>query len=148
MAANTTTLNGTWVLNQKKSDSIDDVLAAQGVGWAKRKIISGLAVTETVAIMADKVTMAKETSVKNTNESFLLNTPQDVDDDILGPITVQAKSENSDKKLVMEMKGKDGSLTTTTRSLSDDGKLVTMVVSFTDAKGKNTSSTRYFDRKS
>jgi len=140
-------LNGVWVLNLKKSESIDDVLAAQGVGWAKRKIIAGLAVTETLTITADKVTMAKETSVKNTNESFPLNTPHDVDDDILGPITVNAKSENGDKQLVVEMKGKDGSQTVSTRTLSDDGKMITYTVSFTDSKGKVTKATRYFDRK-
>jgi len=30
--------NGTWVLNQAKSDSTDELLTAQGVGWIKRKV--------------------------------------------------------------------------------------------------------------
>jgi len=30
--------NGTWALNQAKSDSTDELLTAQGVGWIKRKV--------------------------------------------------------------------------------------------------------------
>ncbi|MEO0601167.1 MAG: hypothetical protein AAF211_07010, partial [Myxococcota bacterium] len=34
--------SGTWALDKKASDSLDDILKAQGVSWFKRKAVGGL----------------------------------------------------------------------------------------------------------
>tara|TARA_R110002050_G_scaffold139166_2_gene263222 strand:+ start:979 stop:1242 length:264 start_codon:yes stop_codon:yes gene_type:complete len=49
------TLEGKWDLDYSNSDSPSDLLAAQGVGWATRKIISGLQILETLTITGSEV---------------------------------------------------------------------------------------------
>uniref|UniRef100_A0A6B2LQJ0 Lipocalin/cytosolic fatty-acid binding domain-containing protein n=1 Tax=Arcella intermedia TaxID=1963864 RepID=A0A6B2LQJ0_9EUKA len=136
-------MTGSWVLDLKGSDSVDDILSAQGVGWAKRKIVTSLNVTDTIGVAGDKVTIAKETSVKSFSEVFTVGVEEDVEDDIAGKakrlVTV------TPEKIVVELKGSDGNKVVNTRFLQ--GNRLVLDILFTDAKGKTINKKRYFDKK-
>eukprot|EP01123_Difflugia_compressa_P011446 TRINITY_DN4564_c0_g1_i1.p1 TRINITY_DN4564_c0_g1~~TRINITY_DN4564_c0_g1_i1.p1 ORF type:complete len:145 (+),score=35.51 TRINITY_DN4564_c0_g1_i1:27-461(+) len=139
-------LNGTWELDLKASEPIDEILEAQGVGWAKRKVISGLAITETITITPNNVTINKQTSVKNVRDELPLNTEQEVDDDVAGKVKQIVTADGG--KLKIHLKSIKGSTeVVNTRSLLDDGRVL-LEIHFTDKdKGKELIRKRYYNRK-
>jgi hypothetical protein len=147
MAASGNGLAGTWVLDKNASESIEDLLSAQGVGWAKRKVISKLQITEILEFADDmsSVTMKKETSVKNTEEKLSLDKTEQVEDDVLGSVEQHVFLENEEGKpiLVISLRGASGE--TVNRRIVDGNKL-TIHSKFTTPKGKVVECTRIFNR--
>eukprot|EP00008_Paramoeba_atlantica_P002947 CAMPEP_0201486594 /NCGR_PEP_ID=MMETSP0151_2-20130828/10659_1 /ASSEMBLY_ACC=CAM_ASM_000257 /TAXON_ID=200890 /ORGANISM="Paramoeba atlantica, Strain 621/1 / CCAP 1560/9" /LENGTH=144 /DNA_ID=CAMNT_0047871323 /DNA_START=109 /DNA_END=543 /DNA_ORIENTATION=- len=140
-------LNGIWELDYNRSDSPEAVLVAQGVGWATRKVVCGLNITETLTISEKEVKMEKATKVKNTCEILKLHESEEVDDTFVGRVVQTVTVSENGGKIVINLDGKDGAKTVTTRSLIEDNKTMKLNVSYTDKKGKNTEITRYFTRK-
>ncbi|VDB85814.1 unnamed protein product [Peniophora sp. CBMAI 1063] len=88
-------LTGKWVMNKVLSDSTDDVLTLQGVGWLKRKVIANATVTlhvkhyhadDGVEHVDIKQTVSPGGFNGTTEDRTLDWTLRPHDDDLFGPL--------------------------------------------------------------
>ena len=77
-------LNGTWQLDRETSESLNDVLDLMGIGWVKRRIITGLDMTEQYTITSTTFHFIRDTQRSHQNLTFLLNIEENVEDELLG----------------------------------------------------------------
>jgi hypothetical protein len=125
------TLAGIWNLDYQRSDSPEAILAAQGIGWATRKVICSLQILETITITEFEVTIAKETKFKNTSDTMKIGFSQEVEDGILGPVTLQLHINRDKSEIIIELLSPNGGKTVITRSLIEEGKVMKGHVSYT-----------------
>ncbi|KZV68705.1 hypothetical protein PENSPDRAFT_652992 [Peniophora sp. CONT] len=92
-------LTGKWLMNKSLSDSTDDVLSLQGVGWMKRKIIAAATVTLHVkhyhtedsiehVDIRQTVTGGFEGTTENRTLDYVLRAH---DDHLFGPIKANSR---------------------------------------------------------
>eukprot|EP00010_Vexillifera_abyssalis_P007944 CAMPEP_0201544774 /NCGR_PEP_ID=MMETSP0173_2-20130828/1390_1 /ASSEMBLY_ACC=CAM_ASM_000268 /TAXON_ID=218659 /ORGANISM="Vexillifera sp., Strain DIVA3 564/2" /LENGTH=145 /DNA_ID=CAMNT_0047953013 /DNA_START=26 /DNA_END=463 /DNA_ORIENTATION=- len=145
MSSSNNPLAGSWELDAANSESLENLLSAQGVGWMKRKVITKLHITEILEFRDDSVVMKKETSVKNTEETLPLDKEEIIEDEILGKVKQLATTDG--KKLTITLTANDGSGACTKNVRSVEGDVLTIYSKFVDKKGKVTECTRKFNRK-
>ncbi|RPA81351.1 hypothetical protein BJ508DRAFT_361927 [Ascobolus immersus RN42] len=131
--ATTTTkdLSGTWVMNKTLSDSVDEILSLQGVGWILRKTITSATVTLTAKHITNaegveeiNIDQTLTGGIKGTTENRVLDwTPREHTDYIFG--TVSSKS----RRIPLADKASDAFFSTGwTEDVSADGVINTEAV--------------------
>ena len=73
MAAEHPDFSGVWVLNLKKSESVDAILKAQGRSWPERKVADSISVTQTIEQGEDIMTVHISSSVTNRTDRLKLD---------------------------------------------------------------------------
>jgi len=62
--------SGTWKLDLKASDSVDDLLKAQGKSWVERTAARNMAVIQVIRQSGDTLGIAVHTSVKDRDDTL------------------------------------------------------------------------------
>ena len=94
---------GTWELDKAKSESSEEILTAQGIGWAKRKIINNSGVTMTISEADGKVHIKQETTFTTNDNVWELGVEKDIENPIVGKGKGQLNVDGD--KLVLHMDG-------------------------------------------
>lgn len=137
--------SGTWVLDLKASDSLDELLKAQGVSWMKRKAIAGLKVTQTVSQTDNQVTIETSSSRGNRSQTLQVDgETREVEQD-RGTAQVRHEWRGDDLQSTSELP-KDGGVLTSVRSLSEDGKTLTQSLILKKSDGSTIEVARIFRR--
>jgi len=146
---------GKWVLDEKLSESSEEILAAQGIGWAKRKLMNFLSVTQDIVIRPDEIDIEFITKLKQRKETMKLDGSKATKPhDEFGQVEVSCYWSEKDGELtlvlVMEADhpGTGHGKTTLERKIIDEGKRMIQVMSFQSDDGKlNISGVkRYFNK--
>lgn len=107
--------SGTWALDKRASDSIDDILKAQGVSWFKRKAVGGLSVTQRVVQKGTLLDVVIESSVKTQAHQWVVD----------GEPHTRTLDDGREATSTHRFEG--GALVTTTTGLSVGGDAYTLV---------------------
>lgn len=138
-------LSGTWQLDRKASDSPEELLQAQGVGFMKRKAAAGLDVTQNITQEGDQLTIQTVTSANTKTDTIEVDGETRSVQGKRG--TAKVRHEWRGEVLVttstMPMKDGEGQIVTQ-RSLSDDGKTLTQRIELTRPDGSKVSLNRIF----
>jgi len=105
---------GRWQLDRQASDSVEPILAAQGIGWFKRKVVAGLAMTQHIEQRGDTIDVVIETTYKTRSQRWIADgkpRPVDIDDG---------------NKAVSAHRFAQGSLVTVTTGTSEGGEAYTL----------------------
>mmetsp|Transcript_1683 Transcript_1683/g.2287 ORF Transcript_1683/g.2287 Transcript_1683/m.2287 type:complete len:138 (-) Transcript_1683:36-449(-) len=106
MAAIPEAIFGVWELDKNKSDSSEEILVAQDVGWAKRKIINNSGVTMTITGSGAKCNIKQETTFTTNENSWELGVEREIDNPIIGKAKATMTVEG--EKLHLIMNGEKG----------------------------------------
>jgi len=141
-------LGGTWQLDRSASDSPDELLQAQGVGWLKRKAAAGMSVTLIITHLGDdKVKIETVSSARTKTDTLEIDGEvRDVEGERgTAKVRHEWKGEVLVTTAVMSMKNGEGTVVSS-RSVSDDGKTLTQRVELTRPDGTQAKFTRVFRR--
>ncbi|MBX2798067.1 MAG: hypothetical protein KTR31_10370 [Myxococcales bacterium] len=106
--------SGRWTLDLAASDSLDELLEAQGVGWVKRKAVAKMAVTQTITQTTDEVTVKVVSRYKEELSTLRVDgQPRTVSD------------ERGQARVIHEWQG-EHLVTTSTRQLGDGASTLTV----------------------
>jgi hypothetical protein len=134
---------GSWILDESKSESLGPILEAQGVGWAKRKVIENLSQTNSFSVDGDKVTIKVTTKLSNKESTFVLGADfVDVEEDVTG-LMAKRKAYLDGDKLVLVSKNENGEVVLT-RSI--EGNVLKAVAVLTKPDGSTITTTRHFNK--
>mmetsp|Transcript_32723 Transcript_32723/g.51151 ORF Transcript_32723/g.51151 Transcript_32723/m.51151 type:complete len:138 (-) Transcript_32723:42-455(-) len=128
---------GTWELDKAKSEDADAILTAQGVGWAKRKVICNSSATMHVKDVDGKVHIKVETTFTTNDVTWELGVERDTENPIVGKCKATLDVEGDKLKLVFK-----GDAGTTTILRWVEGDVMIYETSFGEHKHK-----RYYNKK-
>eukprot|EP00027_Filamoeba_sp_ATCC50430_P005284 CAMPEP_0168554794 /NCGR_PEP_ID=MMETSP0413-20121227/7977_1 /TAXON_ID=136452 /ORGANISM="Filamoeba nolandi, Strain NC-AS-23-1" /LENGTH=155 /DNA_ID=CAMNT_0008585573 /DNA_START=24 /DNA_END=491 /DNA_ORIENTATION=- len=143
---------GTWVLDSKRSQSLDEVLKAQGVGLIKRKAIDNSKITQKLSVNADASELALEfhSTFKTKTDTIKLDgSPAQDQNDDGEAVTRKAfwKEENGEIHLVVDSANEvKGNSISVVRRVIEDGKTLEQNIIFKGKDGKELSAKRYFTK--
>ena len=125
--ANPIDLSGTWVLDYKASDPMDDLLKAEGFSVIERRLYAHVGVTLTIQQKSEQVVIHVQTAVVNDDEVLRTDgTQQSREVFHIGHVVSRTHWDDGGKALITltELKAGDGSPAngTVKRTLADNGR--------------------------
>ena len=145
-AAGKTDFTGTWKLDLAASDSLDEMLAAQGASWVERKAAGSIVVTQKVAHRPEGIEVCVESSFKHACNLVKIGAGWEEKSGDKG----KAKSRTDwspDGKAVIttsEISLQDGKSAqlVVTRTLEDEGKTTVQLIELKIKDGKSCKARR------
>ena len=120
-------VQGTWVVDLEASDSLDPLLEAQGVSWAKRKLANSVEVTQTYVRKGAQVTLDVKSPVGTRTETLTTDGKLRSVTTELGKMQVSHRWDGEVLVTKQVRETKAGQLTVTVRrEVSADGKTMTL----------------------
>jgi len=144
--------SGRWLLDEAASGSMDPILDLQGVGWAQRKLAEGLDAKVTITQTAETLTATYENLAGDPTQVLHFDgKPHESVNPAGLPVTFSARWTQGDAVLVASgpattEDGAAGTLTET-RSLSADGRTMTIRIEVVAPGGRKATTTRVFRRR-
>lgn len=145
-----TDFTGTWELDLEASDSMEEILKAQGRSWAERKAAGNMSVTQRITQTKDQMTIAIDSVANKSTEVLRLDgTAETKETPKMGTVQTHT-SWDGDSVLVtvVDMKLSDGDPATMVmrRQLRDQGKTMVMQIEMRLKDGKVLSANRILRR--
>jgi len=120
MADLRSSFTGKWVLDQKASDPIDELLEARGISWLKRKIAGSLTITQELSFSGEYFIVNFQTVIKERTDKMKLDgTPFEFESAEFGKVIAYSKFDS--EVLETSMTANDGT-NVIRRFLQDEGK--------------------------
>lgn len=139
-------LSGTWVLDPSRSDPVDALLKAQGVGLMQRTLAARASITQTVVQQDDTVTVTVSAVGNTKTNTLVADGVVRVESTEKG--TAQVRSTWEGDALVTVVVPGDGSGTLTARRwVSSDGATLTQRLLFVAKDGRRIEVDRVFKRR-
>jgi hypothetical protein len=141
--------SGTWMLDPKASDSVDEILKAQGANFIERQGAKGAKITQQIQQDASQMTITVKSPVKTTTEVLKLDgTPMVSQTDRLGNVKTKTTwgTDNTTLISVVEPTEADAKFKTLklSRTLQDQGKTMNQLIEMTLKDGKVLKANRVF----
>lgn len=139
--------NGTWVLDQAASESMDAIMEAQGRSRMERMMAKNMAVTQRITQTEKQITIAVESIASNQTDTLLLDgTIETKETPRAGTVQTFTVWDSDGKTLVttVKMKLKDGNPADMImrRQLIDEGKTMSMKVELHQKNGQVLTANR------
>ena len=149
-AADRPDFSGTFKLDLKASDSLDEMLKAQGASWVERKAAGAVVVTQTVRHRGDVIEIQAKSSFKTSKETIRIGAGWEERETELGKGRARTDWDADGKTLVtrVEVKPKKGDAAefTIRRSLADEGQTTVQALELRAKDGKTYKARRILRR--
>ena len=140
---------GTWALDKAASDSMDPVFQLQGISWAKRKLGANLDAKQEISQHEDNLVIVFDNLVGNVTQKLYFDGVPRASVNPAGHDATFTSSWSQDGKFLVAtgpVKTHDGTtaITTERRSLSPDGRTLTLHVEVALPDGRKAAVNRVF----
>ena len=149
-AADRPDFSGTFKLDLKASDSLDELLKAQGASWVERKAAGSTVVTQIVRHRGDVVEIQVKSSLRSRKETIRIGAGWEERETDMGKGRARTDWDADGKTLVtrMEVKSKKGETgeMIMRRSLADEGQTTVQALELRGKDGKTYKARRILRR--
>jgi hypothetical protein len=149
-AADRPDFSGTFKLDLKASDSLDEMLKAQGASWVERKAAGSVVVTQVVRHRGDVLEIEAKSSVKSRKQTIRIGAGWEEQETEMGKGRARTDWDADGKTLVTRVevkskKGESGEMTMR-RSLADEGQTTVQALELRGKDGKTYKARRILRR--
>jgi len=149
-AADHPDFSGTFKLDLKSSDSLDEMLKAQGASWLERKLAGSTVVTQTVRHRGDTLEIQAKSSLRTSKDTIRIGAGWEERETEMGRGRARTDWDADGRTLVtrVEVKPKKGdpAAFTIRRSLADDGQTTVQALELRTKDGKAYKARRILRR--
>jgi hypothetical protein len=149
-AADRPDFSGTFKLDLKASDSLDELLKAQGASWVERKAAGAVVVTQVVRHRGDTLEIQAKSSLRTSKETIRIGAGWEERETEMGKGRARTDWDADGRTLVtrVEVKPKKGDPAELTirRSLSDEGQTTVQALELRAKDGKRYTARRVLRR--